>query len=229
MNTLTNVCNFILLRTQTDAFQFTSQFLILSNFSSLHYFKEFPLKLPKWEPDPFIFPFSICRAQCTPIFSTFTVMTIFPSISVAITGKHLTIINTYAYGLENADFPISQLTCKTYEGFFYFSQELKPSIMERSWSKVCCPSDNREMVWFLENQEPPSLASPLQGILSSITEASLAGPAGPPGSLLTCGEFDSRKGDGPIQNLTYAHDFTWVIAIYGNSFSNLLFLPLLFR
>lgn len=143
-NTLTNVCNFILLRTQTDAFQFTSQFLILSNFSSPHYFKEFPLKLPTWEPDPFIFPFSVCRAQCTPIFSTFTVTTIFPTISVATTAKHLTIINTYACRLENADFSISQLTCKIYEGLFYFCQELKLRIMERSWAKACCPSDNDE-------------------------------------------------------------------------------------
>lgn len=33
------------------------------------------------------------------------------------------------------------------------------------------------------------------------------GAAGPPVVLLTCGEFDSREGGGPIQNLTFAHDF----------------------
>lgn len=52
--------------------------------------------------------------------------------------------NTHAYRLEKADFSILQLTCKIHEGLFYFSQELKLSIMERSWSKACCPSDNDE-------------------------------------------------------------------------------------
>lgn len=47
-------------------------------------------------------------------------------------AKHLTIINMYACRLENADFSISQLTCKIYEGLFYFCQELKLSIMERT-------------------------------------------------------------------------------------------------
>lgn len=145
MHILTDVWNSILLRTQTDAFRFTSQFLILSNFSSLHYFKKFPLKLPKQEPDPFIFPFSVCQAQCIPIFSTFTAMTVFPTVLIAITAKHLTIINTHAHRLENADFPTLQLTCKISEGF-YLSQESKHNFVEWTQSKVCCPTDNDEIV-----------------------------------------------------------------------------------
>lgn len=47
VNTVTGVWNFVLLRTQTDASQFMSQFLILSHFSSLYYFKKFLLELPK--------------------------------------------------------------------------------------------------------------------------------------------------------------------------------------
>lgn len=40
VNALSDGWNFILPRTETNAFQFESRFLILSNFSSLHYFKK---------------------------------------------------------------------------------------------------------------------------------------------------------------------------------------------
>ena len=79
-----------------DAFQFLSQFLILSNFSSLHYFKKFPLELSKRESDPFIFPFSVHRAHSTSIFSPFTFMTIFPTILIAIT-LHSETFDNYKY------------------------------------------------------------------------------------------------------------------------------------
>lgn len=80
----------------TDAFQSMSQFLILSNFTSLHYFKKFPLELPKWQSDPFIFPFSVCRVHGTSIFSPFTVMIIFLTILIAITLRSKTLDN-YKY------------------------------------------------------------------------------------------------------------------------------------
>lgn len=45
VNALSNSWNFILRRTETNAFQFESRFLILSNFSSLHYFKKIPFQI----------------------------------------------------------------------------------------------------------------------------------------------------------------------------------------
>lgn len=47
MNALSNGWNFILPRTETNAFQFESRFLILSNFSFLHYFKKIPFQIAK--------------------------------------------------------------------------------------------------------------------------------------------------------------------------------------
>lgn len=47
VNALSNGWNFILPRTETNAFQFESRFLILSNFSSLHYFKKIPFQIAK--------------------------------------------------------------------------------------------------------------------------------------------------------------------------------------
>lgn len=47
VNALSNSWNFILRRTETNAFQFESRFLILSNFSSLHYFKKIPFQIAK--------------------------------------------------------------------------------------------------------------------------------------------------------------------------------------
>ena len=83
VNALSDGWNFILPRTETNAFQFESRFLILSNFSSLHYFKKFPFKLPKWESDPFTFSTYCLQSTLTSIFSTFTAMAIFPLILIA--------------------------------------------------------------------------------------------------------------------------------------------------
>lgn len=47
VNALSNGWNFILPRTETNAFQFESRFLILSNFSFLHYFKKIPFQIAK--------------------------------------------------------------------------------------------------------------------------------------------------------------------------------------
>lgn len=81
VNALSHGWNFILPRTETNAFQFESRFLILSNFSFLHYFKKkFPFKLLKWESDPFTFSTYCLQSTLTSIFSTFTAMAVFSLI-----------------------------------------------------------------------------------------------------------------------------------------------------
>lgn len=47
VNALSNGWNFILPRTETNAFQSESRFLILSNFNSLNYFKKLPFQIAK--------------------------------------------------------------------------------------------------------------------------------------------------------------------------------------
>lgn len=122
VNALSNGWNFILPRTETNAFQFESRFLILSNFSSLHYFKKkFPFKLPKWESDPFTFSTYYLQSTLTSIFSTFTAMAVFSLILIANRFcQHTGILDDY----EDACTDWKMLIPALWHLFFFFLQDI---------------------------------------------------------------------------------------------------------
>lgn len=140
VNALSDGWNFILPRTETNAFQFESRFLILSNFSSLHYFKKFPFKLPKWESDPFTFSTYCLQSTLTSIFSTFTAMAIFPLILIANRFcQHTGILDDY----KDACTDWKMLTPALWH-FFFFLQDIgmKTQHYKMScwvWPMAYCP------------------------------------------------------------------------------------------